>query len=606
VTNLDDAGMGSLRQAIMDTPAGGTVDFQAGLTGAITLTTGELAITKDLTISGPGSSVLTVSGNHASRVFDIAASFTVSISGLTVADGFTTGNGGGIYSAGTLTVTDSTLSGNSATGNGPGYGGGIYNGSGGRVTVTGSTLSGNSAGNSGGGIFNDYGTLTLTACTVSSNSGDGLVNNYGTVTVTVCTVSDNSGGDAGGGIFNQGNDGFDIGTLTLTGCTVSGNSARGPGTHAEGGGVYNTGVLSASNCTFSGNWASAAMVGNAIGATGGGIYNGGTLDLTGCTLTGNYAAGVSGRFGGGIYSEYFGGFTVKNTIVAGNTASYGPDLYVAGITSLGHNLIGIGDGVSGLHPTDLVGASASPLDPLLGPLEDNGGPTLTHRPLPGSPALNAGDPDQLGTPDQRGVVRTGGVNIGAFQASASAFLLSTPDTVQAGVPFDVTVTALDPFGQVAVGYNGTVTFSTTDPDPGVVLPADYPFTADDGGAHTFTDTGQGETTLITPGDQTVTGTDTTDNSITGSAIVTVTTGNAPLPGWALASQPSSPPTAQAQPPARSEPPRPEVVAGDRLFASLSKGGARLAFSEPLRQARAGADSWALDPLWGDEPLSWGG
>jgi hypothetical protein len=141
--------------------------------------------------------------------------------------------------------------------------------------------------------------------------------------------------------------------------------------------------------------------------------------------------------------------------------------------------------------------------------------------VPGSPALNAGDPGQLGVPDQRGLVRSSGVNIGAYQASATTFVVDAPATVTAGIPFDVTVTAVDPFGQVAVGYGGTVTFSTTDPDPDVVLPADYTFTSDDSGQHTFTDTGLGETTLRTPGEQLLTVTDTADGAITGSAIVTV-------------------------------------------------------------------------------------
>src|SRR6516162_2574228 len=88
VTNLSDAGAGSLRQAILDTPAAGTVDFQPGLSGTITLTSGELLINKDLAISGPGAGLLTVSGNSASRVFEVAASTTVNISGLTIANGF--------------------------------------------------------------------------------------------------------------------------------------------------------------------------------------------------------------------------------------------------------------------------------------------------------------------------------------------------------------------------------------------------------------------------------------------------------------------------------------------------------------------------------------
>src|SRR5262249_25697293 len=112
---------------------------------------------------------------------------------------------------------------------------------------------------------------------------------------------------------------------------------------------------------------------------------------------------------------------------------------------------------------------------------------------------NAGDAAQLGVADQGGVVRRGGVNIGAYQASASAFVLTAPATITAGTAFDVTVKAVDMFGQTALGYRGTVTFSTTDPDPGVVLPAAYTFTAADQGMHTF-----GGFTLITPGAQTLT------------------------------------------------------------------------------------------------------
>jgi hypothetical protein len=119
VRNLNDACTGSLRQAILDAPSGGTVIFRPGLSGTITLTTGELLISKDLTTDGPGASVITISGNQASRVFNIAATYTVNISGLTITDGEVmraTAKGGGILNAGTLTVTNSTLSGNSADG----------------------------------------------------------------------------------------------------------------------------------------------------------------------------------------------------------------------------------------------------------------------------------------------------------------------------------------------------------------------------------------------------------------------------------------------------------------------------------------------------------
>jgi hypothetical protein len=109
-----NAGAGSLRDAIAVTPAGGTVDFQSGLTGTITLTSGELAISKNLAITGPGAEIITVSGNHASRVFNIEASVTVAISGLTIANG-SAAQGGGMDNLGTLTVTNCAISGNATT-----------------------------------------------------------------------------------------------------------------------------------------------------------------------------------------------------------------------------------------------------------------------------------------------------------------------------------------------------------------------------------------------------------------------------------------------------------------------------------------------------------
>src|SRR5262249_11752972 len=147
----------------------------------------------------------------------------------------------------------------------------------------------------------------------------------------------------------------------------------------------------------------------------------------------------------------------------------------------GTGMSGISDGVNG----NQVGTAAIPIDPLLDPLGDYGGLTQTMRLRVGSPALDAGDPAELGVNDQRQVPRSGGVNIGAYQASATAFKVDAPSKVKPGAPFDLIVTAVDPFGQVACGYVGTITFSTTDPDPNVVLRADYSFTLDDGGVQRF-------------------------------------------------------------------------------------------------------------------------
>jgi hypothetical protein len=364
VTNLNDAGMGSLRQAILDTPAGGTVDFQAGMTGTITLTSGELAINRDLTISGPGASVVTVSGNHASRVFDITGTFTVAISGLTIADGSVgyPANGGGIFNGGTLTVTNCTLSGNSAGFGGgilnrgtltvtdstlsgntapAGDGGGIWNDNNGALTVTGCTLSGNFADYFGGGILN-RGTLNVTDCFLSSNSalhgdGGGIANGGGPATVTNSTLSVNSARVGGGAIYNY------SGTLTVTDCTLSGNASY------QGGGIeHGFGILTVTGSTLSGNYANVGggifnggffgtvtVTGSTLSGNsatyGGGIYNDGRLTVTDCTLSGNSA----GHDGGGImnsHNPYGGGLTVTNSTLSGNTASsVGSGIYNEGV-----------------------------------------------------------------------------------------------------------------------------------------------------------------------------------------------------------------------------------------------------------------------------------
>jgi hypothetical protein len=487
VTNLNDAGDGSLRQAIVDTPSGGTVDFQAGLSGTISLATGELAIGKDLTIDGPGADVITVSGNQSSRIFEIAANVTAAISGLTIADGFNGGGGSGIYTIGTLTLTGSVLTRNS------GVGTAIYNT--GTMTVINSTLSGNTL---SGSITND-GTMDLSFSAVTGNSSNGNaggIRNGGMMTIRNSTISGNAAISAGGGILNGG-------TLTITDSTISGNSS--------------------------------------LARYGGGISNsdGATLTVTSCTISNNSAPS-----GGGIYNFNQGTLSLRNTILAGNST----DMWGV-LNSLGHNLIGDGTGGSGYDPTDLVGTHSNPIDPKLGLLQDNGGPTQTMAVLAGSPALNAGDPNQLGSPDQRSVVRSGGVNIGAYQASATAFVLSAPDTVQAGVPFDVTVTAVDPFGQVVLGYTGTVTSRSSDGDPAVVLPPDYTFTAADAGMVVF----PGGVTLITEGDQTIAATDTMDGTITGTATVTVTTWDAPLALWTIAGQALSAGVVSVQAPTRQAP-----------------------------------------------------
>jgi hypothetical protein len=321
VTNLSDSGPGSLRDAIAMTPSGGTVDFQAGLRGTITLTTGELAINKDLSIDGPGPDVITVSGNNASRVFNIA-NFTVAISGLTIADGKAINDdGGGMLNAGTLTILDAAFSGNTSdyggglynyfgmltiidssfSGNSALSGGGVYNY--GTMTVTGSTFSGNSAKNGEGGIFS-FGTLIITGSSFSGNSGDtGAVSDVGGMTVTASIFNGNSG-VVGGGISNGAY--LLSATLTIIGCTFSDNSADPDG---AGGGICNQAMLTIIGSTFSGNSAD-------FNGFGGAIDNEGTLTVTASTISGN-----SGSWGGGIANGGLGQLTVLDSTLSGNSVN---------------------------------------------------------------------------------------------------------------------------------------------------------------------------------------------------------------------------------------------------------------------------------------------
>jgi hypothetical protein len=213
--------------------------------------------------------------------------------------------------------------------------------------------------------------------------------------------------------------------------------------------------------------------------------------------------------------------TLRDTVVARNTGPGGAasDIYGplgSGAATSSYNLIGTGGSgglVDGVKHNQ-VGVA----DPGLGPLQDHGGPTRTMALLPGSPALNAGDPAQLGVADQRGVVRSGGVNIGAYQASATALVVTAPAAVTAGVSFDVTVTAVDPFGQVAVGYTGTVDLYSTD-DQAPFL-GEHAFTLADAGQYTFAGM-----TLYTGGPQTLYAFD--DGGLFGSADLTVSAPGVP-------------------------------------------------------------------------------
>jgi hypothetical protein len=348
-----------------------------------------------LTVTGS-----TLSGNSAGVGGGIYSSATLTVSNSTLSGNSATYEGGGIFSSATLTVSNSTLSDNSSAGiNGSG-GGGIYNYAS-LTVISNSILSDNSARDGGGGIYNNYGTLTVSNSTLSGNSaGGGGIRNGGTLTVSNSTLSGNSG-DGGGGIYNGG-------TLTVSNSTLSGNSAG----FGNGGGIYSGGTLTVSNSTLSGN---SADVGAGIDT-----YFTLPVTLTNVTLTANRASALVGGLLVGSGSP-----VLHNTLIAGNfrgTGTTRDDVYGSLNPSGDYNLIGDGTGMTGLVNGvngNLVGSADNPIDPLLGPLDDNGGPTLTHALLPGSPAIDAGNNAYATDWDQRGPgyprIVNGIIDIGAFE-----------------------------------------------------------------------------------------------------------------------------------------------------------------------------------------------
>jgi predicted outer membrane repeat protein len=391
VTTLDDSGLGSLRAAMEQANATSEADtITFGVNGVITLASTLPTITGELSIDGPGADNLTISGNNAVRVLEVAAVGTLDLEGVAVANGYIFfEDGGGIYNLGVLRVTNSAFSGNYAR-----QGGGVYNT--GTLRVTNSAFSGNSA-RFGGGIYSSSeGTVTVQDTTFSGNSADnsggGIDTSDSIMTIVNSTFTGNTTGDRGlgGGISING------GTTTVFNSTFSNNSAR------QGGGVYHRyGTMTVENSTISGNTAI---------SQGGGIDNNinGTITVTNSTISGN-----SATTGGGIHNNDDETATLQNTIVANNPTGgncMGP------ITDNGGNLS------SDNSCAFAAASSQNSINPQLGPLQDNGGPTQTQALLPGSPAIDAAVNCPPPAADQRGVARPqDGNNDGVATCDSGAY-----------------------------------------------------------------------------------------------------------------------------------------------------------------------------------------
>ncbi len=404
-------------------PAGSVLEFDPSVFNSSspqTITLGATLVLDETAgpeaIDGPGAGIVTVSGNNTSEVFSIASDTVVSISGLSIIDGNGT-FGGGLFNEGTLTITNTTFTGNSAP-----YGGAIYTRAlvghplDGILTLTGDTFSSNSATAESGAIDNwAGGTVTVTDDTFTGNSapyGGAIGNEWGSVAVSNSTFSNNTASTgAGGAIINYNPSDAFSNSLSVVGSTISGNAA------VNGGGIANGGpdTLSLTNDT---------ITGNSVTGTGGGLYDNGTSTLINCTVTGNSAAG-----GGGI-ANVGGTVFIGNTIVAANTASSGGPDALGIFASQGNNLIGATDGSSGWVASDLTGTEAQPLDPLLAPLGNYGGPTDTMALLPGSPAIHAANSALIPagiTTDQRGFPLDTPPDIGAYQTQLTLMVDTTTD-----------------------------------------------------------------------------------------------------------------------------------------------------------------------------------
>jgi hypothetical protein len=327
-----------------------------------------LLITSDVQIIGPGSGDLGINGGGMHAGFEVASGVTVTISGLTIADGapkYPTLYGAGIYSQGNLTLNDVTLTRNSlhtALGT-------LYQAGNGNLVINNSSIIGNSSISGGPGIYR-VGT--------------------GSLTISNSTISDHVSGSTAGGIYHT------AGALTISHSTIARNSGT------QGGGIY---VATSSPVTI----INTTVSGNSATSGGGGIYSNSTnVQISTSTIAENNSG--SG-FGGGILTASSGGVKLYNSIVAANQrGSASNDVNGTFNSTSSHNLIGNTDGSTNLNASSsLYGTSSSPLDPGLAALDNYGGPTETHALLDDSPAIDGGDsgfnPNSFNpalTTDQRG------------------------------------------------------------------------------------------------------------------------------------------------------------------------------------------------------------
>ena len=500
VTSLADSGAGTLRAGLADATV---ANICFGVQGTITLAS-TLQISRPVTITATG---VTISGNNLVQIFVISPSSStdvVQINGLTLtggnaADGGavwvelgnvtfsgttfdknTAALGGAIYNTATLVLSHCAITNNTST---DGNGGGINNGAGASLSLANSTVSGNSAGTLEGGGLDNSGSAQILGGTFSGNQayeGGAIFNEYnGQLPITQgTTFSNNSATLDGGAIYNSGQ-------TTITQALFNGNQAQATaGAVGYGGALFNASTASISESTFAGNTT------NGYGGAIENLYSA-NLTLNDDTISTNTAAisgsglnietmapGISSGIktvAPGITSAVGGDPTINNTIIAGNTA-------ISGAANSDCNAC------AGTGSADLIGVTVN-----MGPLANNGGPTQTMMPLPGGPAISAGDPTATADDtDQRGFSRfntNGSLDIGAVQTHYSSvkFLAQPSNTlVNQTITPAVAVQVVETDGSTTNYPQGvpvtlTLLDSQSNPDNGAIAGTLTQYPANNGG-----------------------------------------------------------------------------------------------------------------------------
>lgn len=351
VTSADNAGPGTLRDALDTIAEGGTITLDPSLADATLQLTGPLVPRVGVTIDGSAAEGVTLDGGGSDRVLVIDAGLDVTLTDVTVTDGYGYQLGGGILNNGDLTLERVAVTGNTMTTDAGDFwqgGGGIYNGEGSTLNLIDSTVADNTSGWTGGGIYSFFNTTT---------------------NVVRSTVSGNVATDVAGGLRT-------LGDVTVDNSTLSGNTSTA--------------------------WHGGAM-----------FITDGVADITNSTVTHNTAPeGTAGGLFVGTFGPSSATLNLQNTIVADNgdancfIAPFGTG--AVALNSLGNNVFT--DSSCNPVASDQVVGSAD-----LGPLADNGGPTLTHALSATSPAVDAADAAACPPTDQRGVARDAACDIGAFE-----------------------------------------------------------------------------------------------------------------------------------------------------------------------------------------------